>query len=332
MTQPLLSIKNLHVSIADNPDLRPVDDVSFHIDPGDSVALVGESGCGKSVTSYSVLGLLEQSLISRGDMVFDGRHFDMSNRKALAQLRGTDIAMIPQDPGTSLNPVVSIERQLGDLVRVHQKITKRVAAKLVRELLARVGIPAPDRVAQAFPFELSGGMRQRVLIAMALACGPTMLIADEPTTALDTTVQAQIMDLLNSLIADEGMSMLFISHDLGLVAQHCNRAYVMYAGKIVESGTVDDVLREAAHPYTRALIECLGSMNSGARRLKTVRGIVPPLAERGRGCRFAPRCDRASDDCLFVSPELEESGRSHAACLHPMTGLDPRVQTSEVAR
>ncbi|MCQ4124496.1 ABC transporter ATP-binding protein [Rhodococcus erythropolis] len=332
MTKPLLSITDLHVALSDNPALRPVDGVSFHIDSGESVALVGESGCGKSVTSYSVLVLLEGSLAAHGEMVFDGRRFDMSDRGALAPLRGTDIAMIPQDPGTSLNPVVSIERQLGDLVRIHHKLSKRVAAKRVRELLARVGIPAPDRVAGAFPFELSGGMRQRVLIAMALACEPTMLIADEPTTALDTTVQAQIMDLLQSLIADEGMSMMFISHDLGLVSQHCNRAYVMYAGKIVESGSVDNVLREPEHPYTHALVDCLESMNSGARRLKTVRGIVPALPDRKHGCHFAPRCDRAGDECLSISPELERSGHSLAACLHPMTGSHQHVSASEVAR
>ncbi|MBT2268211.1 ABC transporter ATP-binding protein [Rhodococcus erythropolis] len=332
MTEPLLSITDLRVALADNPALRPVDGVSFHIDSGESVALVGESGCGKSVTSYSVLGLLEGSLAAHGEMVFGGRRLDMSDRGSLASLRGTSIAMIPQDPGTSLNPVVSIERQLGDLVRIHHKLTKRVAAKRVRELLARVGIPAPDRVAGAFPFELSGGMRQRVLIAMALACEPTMLIADEPTTALDTTVQAQIMDLLHSLIADEGMSMMFISHDLGLVAQHCNRAYVMYAGKIVESGSVDNVLRKPEHPYTHAMVDCLESMNSGAGRLKTVRGIVPPLSERNHGCHFAPRCDRAGDECLSSSPGLERSGHNLAACLHPMTVSHQRVSASEVAR
>jgi peptide/nickel transport system ATP-binding protein len=167
---------------------------------------------------------------------------------------------------------------------------------------------------------------------MALACEPTMLIADEPTTALDTTVQAQIMDLLQSLIADEGMSMMFISHDLGLVSQHCNRAYVMYAGKIVESGSVDNVLREPEHPYTHALVDCLESMNSGARRLKTVRGIVPALPDRKHGCHFAPRCDRAGDECLSISPELERSGHSLAACLHPMTGSHQHVSASEVAR
>ena len=328
MNAPLLAVDDLVVSLRSDPQLRAVDGVDVRVAPGEAVALVGESGCGKSVTAYSILGLLAPGLAATGTVTLSGTPHDLAGAGSLRPLRGRDVAMIFQDPLTALNPVLPVGRQLADVLRVHTSLGRRDRRARVLELLARVGIPAPDRVARSYPFELSGGMRQRVLIAMALSCRPKLLVADEPTTALDTTVQAQIMDLLRDLVRDEGMAMLFISHDLGLVAEFCQRVYVMYAGRVVETGPVDRVLDRPGHPYTRALVECLATMGQGADRLATVPGSVPGIDAMPAGCRFAPRCPYAADACLATDPRLVDG----VACLRAAelpavrTGLAGRTE------
>ncbi|SEE88989.1 ABC transporter ATP-binding protein [Jiangella alba] len=328
MNAPLLTLDHLVVSLRSDPALRAVDGVDVTVAPGEAVALVGESGCGKSVTAYSLLGLLAPGLTARGTVTLGGTSHDLANGAGLRPLRGRDVAMIFQDPLTALNPVLPVGNQLGDVLKAHTALDRRARRARVLELLARVGIPAPDRVARSYPFELSGGMRQRVLIAMALSCEPRLLVADEPTTALDTTVQAQIMDLLRDLVRDEGMAMLFISHDLGLVAEFCQRVYVMYAGRVVETGTVDRVLSAPGHPYTRALVECLATMGQGADRLATVPGSVPGIDAMPAGCRFAPRCAYAVDACRTTDPRLVDG----VACLRAGELPSPRTGLVEEAR
>ena len=316
MDAPLLALDQLVVSLRGDRSVRAVDGVDVQVAPGEAVALVGESGCGKSVTAYSMLGLLGTGLAAQGTLRFGADRYDVSEQAGLRRLRGREVAMIFQDPLTALNPVLSVGRHIEDVLRVHTALARSDRRRRVLDLLARVGIPAPDRIARSYPFELSGGMRQRVLIAMALSCGPRLLLADEPTTALDTTVQAQIMDLLRGLVRDEGMAMVFISHDLGLVAEFCQRVYVMYAGRVVESGTAQDVLERPGHPYTRALVDCLVTLGQGADRLATVPGSVPSIDAMPSGCRFAPRCPYAVDDCRRTDPELREvHGHGQVACV-----------------
>lgn len=322
MTPTRFALDDVRVRQAAVPGALAVDGVSIEVAPGEAVALVGESGCGKSVTAYATLGLLSPSLQSSGTLRLDGRSYDLAAADQLQPLRGREVAMIFQDPGSSLNPVMPVGRQLEDVLRQYasQGRTKRRRAAV--ELLARVGIPAPDRAARSYPFELSGGMRQRVLIAMALSCRPRLLIADEPTTALDATVQAQIVQLLGDLVREEDLAMLFISHDLALVSELCRRVYVMYAGRIVESGDVRDVLRRPSHPYTSALVGCLESLAQASSRLLTVSGSVPEIDRRPDGCTFAPRCEHAVDECTRTVPELRPVGGARVACLRA-TELQP---------
>ncbi|NED96290.1 ABC transporter ATP-binding protein [Phytoactinopolyspora alkaliphila] len=316
MTPALLSLDDISVTVPNPPGAQAVAGVDIEIMPGEAVAVVGESGCGKTVTAYSTLGLLAPGLTASGRLTFGGRSFDLSDTAALRNLRGREIAMIFQDPLTCLNPLMPVGRQMADVLRANTDLDRRARARRVVDLLARVGIPAPARVARAYPFELSGGMRQRVLIAMAVGCQPRLLIADEPTTALDTTVQAQIMELLRDLVREQDMAMLFISHDLGLVAEFCERVYVMYAGRVVESGPVEQVLSRPTHPYTRALVECLVTMGAGSRRLATVPGSVPSIDAMPVGCRFEPRCRFAVSACEQSDPPIRDvPGRGRAACL-----------------
>ena len=315
MTAETFALEDVRVRQTAAPGAVPVDGVSIEVTSGEAVGLVGESGCGKSVTAYASLGLLPPSLAASGTLRLGSRHCDLAASDDLRPLRGHDVAMVFQDPGSSLNPVMPVGRQLEDVLRSHAPGGRNARRRAAVELLDRVGIAAPDRAAKAYPFELSGGMRQRVLIAMALSCRPRLLIADEPTTALDTTVQAQIMELLRELVRDEGMAMLFISHDLALVSETCQRVYVMYAGRVVESGAVRDVLERPSHPYTSALVGCLVTLGQGAPRLLTVGGSVPAIDQLPPGCRFAPRCEHAVAACSQTVPELRPVGASRAACL-----------------
>ncbi|MFO0646100.1 MAG: ABC transporter ATP-binding protein [Polyangiales bacterium] len=308
MTEPLLSVRSLVTEFrTDAGLLRAVDDVSFDIAPGGTLAVVGESGCGKSVTSLSILRLIQPpGRVASGEIRFEGRDLLAVSEAEMRKVRGARIAMIFQEPMSSLNPVYTVGDQIIESVVLHQKRSKREAWARAVELLKLVGIPSPDERAKAYPHQLSGGMRQRVMIAMALACEPKLLIADEPTTALDVTIQAQIMELLSELRVKLGMAVLLITHDLGLVADFADEVVVMYAGRVVERALVKDLFRAPKHPYTRGLLRSVPSYgdNSRARRLPTIQGVVPDLRALPGGCRFRDRCDVAFDRCAAEEPAL----------------------------
>ena len=308
VTEPLLSVRSLVTEFrTDAGLLRAVDDVSFDIAPGGTLAVVGESGCGKSVTSLSILRLIQPpGRVASGEIRFEGRDLLAVSEAEMRKVRGARIAMIFQEPMSSLNPVYTVGDQIIESVVLHQKRSKREAWARAVELLKLVGIPSPDERAKAYPHQLSGGMRQRVMIAMALACEPKLLIADEPTTALDVTIQAQIMELLSELRVKLGMAVLLITHDLGLVADFADEVVVMYAGRVVERALVKDLFRAPKHPYTRGLLRSVPSYgdNSRARRLPTIQGVVPDLRALPGGCRFRDRCDVAFDRCAAEEPAL----------------------------
>ncbi|MFO0625393.1 MAG: ABC transporter ATP-binding protein [Polyangiales bacterium] len=306
---PLLSVRGLVTEFrTDAGALRAVDDVSFDVAEGGALGLVGESGCGKSVTSLSILRLVQPpGRVAAGRVVFEGRDLMSLSEKEMRAVRGARIAMIFQEPMSSLNPVYTVGDQIAEAVLVHQRArTRRAARDRAAELLGLVGIPSPAERADAYPHQLSGGMRQRVMIAMALACEPRLLIADEPTTALDVTIQAQIMDLLRDLRARLGMAVLLITHDLGLVADFVDEVAVMYAGRVVERAPVRDLFADPRHPYTRGLLRSVPSYgaNLTAARLPTIPGVVPDLRTLPAGCRFRARCDRATEACATREPPL----------------------------
>jgi oligopeptide/dipeptide ABC transporter ATP-binding protein len=316
----LLKVRDLTVTVGRLG--TAVDGVDLTVNSGEVMGLVGESGCGKTLTAYSVLGLLPDGVTGSGSVRFEGHDYDLAVPNSLRALRGGAMAMVSQDPLTALNPVVRVGTQIEDVLRAHLSLSRAQRKQRVLELLERVGIPSPRRVARAYPFELSGGMRQRALIAMAISCRPRLLIADEPTTALDTTIQAQIMELLADLVAEENLSMLLITHDLGLVAQYCDRVGVMYAGEIIEHGGASAVLERPRHPYSRALVECLLSLESGSQRLATIEGVVPPVGSQKGGCRFADRCRFAEERCRETHPDLLLMADGHAAACLRVDELD----------
>ena len=309
MNRALLDIQELQVHFHTPEGVaRAVDRVSLKIGPGETVGLVGESGCGKSVTSLAVLGLIPSppGKIEGGRVVFDNQDLVGLGQERMRRLRGRDISMIFQEPMTSLNPVLPIGRQVAEPLMVHQKMSKSMALERAAEYLDRVKIPAARKRLNDYPHQLSGGMRQRVMIAMAMVCNPRLLIADEPTTALDVTIQAQILSLMIGLKEENQMSLLLITHDLGVVAQMANRVVVMYAGQVVEEAAVIDLFDHAFHPYTRGLLQSmprLGDKLEG-QRLNEIAGTVPPLTERIRGCKFAGRCPHAFDLCRQEQPQL----------------------------
>lgn len=296
----LLEVKGLTTAFTgDGGSSVGVDHVSFSVDEGEVVCIVGESGCGKSVTSLSIMGLLGRGgAVVDGSVLFNGRELLSMSEKELDQVRGNQLTMIFQDPLTSLNPVFTIGNQLTESLRVHLQLSKAEAAKRAEELLTRVGMPDPHKVMKKYPHTLSGGMRQRVMIAMALACNPRLLIADEPTTALDVTIQAQIMRLLAGLQRETGMAMILITHDIGLVANMADRVLVMYAGQIVEEAPVEQLFDTPAHPYTKALLHTVPTILDDAdRKLVSIPGIVPERYDTISGCRFADRCAYAREEC-----------------------------------
>jgi oligopeptide/dipeptide ABC transporter ATP-binding protein len=313
----LLSVRGLKTYFrTDAGEAKAVDGVSLDIPAGKTMALVGESGCGKSVTAMSVLRLIPQppGRIADGEVLYEGTNLLDLSLKEMRAIRGNDISMIFQEPMTSLNPVFRIGKQIGAVLRLHCGLSKYEAYEQTIELLTEVGIPAPDQRIDEYPHQLSGGMRQRVMIAMALACNPKLLIADEPTTALDVTVQAQILDLLRKLQDQHGMAILLITHDLGIVAEMAHDVAVMYAGKIVEQAPVKDLFADPRHPYTEGLFKSLPSYEPGADRLHTIAGNVPAATHFPSACRFHPRCLYAMDRCSQTEPPLEASGDHHAAC------------------
>jgi len=318
----LLDVENLqtHFRTPDGVN-RAVDGVSFQVNEGETLAVVGESGCGKSVTASSILRLVpEPPGKIAGSIRFEGTDLLSLSERAMRRIRGNEISMIFQDPMTSLNPVLTVGRQLGETLRLHQDIGHRAAEERVVEMLTLIGIPEPQRRVREYPHQLSGGMRQRVMIAIALACNPKLLIADEPTTALDVTIQAQILDLMRDLKSRIGTAIVLITHDLGIVAEFAQRVMVMYAGRKVEEATVAELYRSPRHPYTRGLlgvIPKLGSSLTGrATKLVEIPGLVPSLKQRIDGCVFANRCAGATDLCRQVAPAIEAKAAGHLAACH----------------
>ena len=330
-TQAVLEVKNLKTAFrTEHGELTAVDDVSFSVKPGQTIGIVGESGCGKSVTSLSIMGLIPSppGRIAGGQILFKGRNLVGLSPSELRKIRGNDISMIFQEPMTSLNPVFTIGNQIEEAVRLHQKLGKKEARAKAIEMLKLVGIPAPETRVDDYPHQLSGGMRQRVMIAMALSCNPAVLIADEPTTALDVTIQAQILELIKGLREKLNMAVVLITHDLGVVAETCDHVVVMYAGRVVEQGTADDIFNRPSHPYTKGLLNSIPShsRDSSAKkdRLETIPGLVPNLLHLPQGCRFQDRCKRRVEmgnpaKCVEVDPPLDPvPGNNHrAACYFP---------------
>jgi len=319
MTEPLLSLRHLVTAFdTDEGYVRAVDDVSFDVYPGQTLGIVGESGCGKSVTALSILRLIQSppGFIERGEALFGGKDLFQLSEREMREIRGNDISMIFQEPMTSLNPVYTVGAQIIEAIRLHERVSRRAARVRAVELLNLVGIPAPSERVDSYPHTLSGGMRQRVMIAMALACEPRLLIADEPTTALDVTIQAQILDLLRSLQAELGMSIIFISHDLGVMAEFTHGIAVMYAGKIVEYTNTETLFASPRHPYTRGLLHSLPSQRNRGERLPTIPGIVPDLRALPSGCRVQARCTLASAMCRDEEPSLERIEQTQVACFH----------------
>ncbi len=309
----LLSVENLAVVFeTESGQAKAVNDLSFTLERGKVLGIVGESGCGKSVTSLSVLRLIASpGKILSGRIYFDGQDLLKLSEGQMQEIRGNKIALVPQDPMTSLNPVYTVGKQIMEAIVLHQKVGQQEAKKRAIEVLEKVRIPSAKTRVDNFPHEFSGGMRQRVMIAMALSCEPQLLIADEPTTALDVTVQAQILSLLKEIQEQQGMAIMMITHDLGVVAETCDDVVVMYAGSAVESATVKDLFKDPKHPYTIGLMESIPRHGSG--RLKAIDGQPPSLVNLPDACRFAPRCHLAQEKCLKGIPALEEKAAGQFA-------------------
>ena len=319
MTTPLLEIENLHTFFyTDNGVARAVDGVSFTVGVGETVGVVGESGCGKSVTALSILRLVRPpGRIEEGSVMrFEGRDLLGLGEREMQHVRGNRIAMVFQEPMTALNPVFTIGDQIGEVGRIHAGMSKREAWAKAIEMLKVVGIPAPEQRAGEYPHQLSGGMRQRVVIAMALVMNPALVIADEPTTALDVTIQAQILELLADLTRRLGTSVLLITHDLGVVAENCTRVIVMYAGEVVEEATTIDLFARAHHPYTEGLLGAMPRVGGEKDRLATIPGTVPPPTNWPDGCRFRDRCPYSWERCETEHPPLYQIGGGHSSRCH----------------
>jgi peptide/nickel transport system ATP-binding protein len=319
----LLAVEDLRIDLVTGETRHAaVEKVSFEIARGETFGLVGESGCGKSITALAIMGLLQRPLaIGGGAIRLDGRAIESLEADELRRLRGKRLAMIFQEPMTALNPLLPVGRQIAEMFILHEGASWRDAERRAVEVLARVRVPAPERRARDYPHQLSGGMRQRVMIAIALACSPDLLIADEPTTALDVTVQSEIVDLMRDLCAANGTAILMISHDLGLVASICRRVGVMYAGRLVEMRASADVFKSPAHPYTRGLVASLPRLGSraavGRRRLQEISGVVPSIADFPPGCRFHPRCERSTGICKTDEPAVTPlAGDGLVRCHH----------------
>ncbi len=318
----LLDVAGLSVAFdTEQGERRVVEDVSFRVGAGETVGLVGESGCGKSVTAMSIMRLLPSppSRAFAGRILFEGSDLLALAPESMRALRGNRIGMVFQEPMTSLNPVLSIGYQIEEVLRLHRKLGRAEARRQALEMLRHVGIGAPERRFDQYPHQLSGGLRQRVMIAIALVCRPQLLIADEPTTALDVTIQAQILDLLRRLKREMGMALLLITHDLGVVAEMCDRVVVMYAGRIVEQANAVDLFRRPRHPYTAGLLAAMPRLVPKGGKLPSIPGTVPPPGKRGVGCSFAERCGRAEGRCRTELPPLEPVETDHlAACWNPV--------------
>ena len=317
----LLEIRNLktyfHVRGA---LLKAVDDVTLNMKKGETLGLVGESGCGKSVTASTIMGLVPMppGFIAGGEVLFEGVDLVKVPESKMRKIRGSQISMIFQEPMTSLNPVFTVGDQVAEVIRLHEKLSRQEIQNRVIETFRLVNIPAPETRIKDYPHQMSGGMRQRVMIAMALACSPKLMIADEPTTALDVTIQAQILELMNTLKRETGASILFITHDLGVIAEMSQKVAVMYAGKVMEAADVNDLFGNPRHPYTVGLMSSIPVLGTGKKqkRLSTIAGVVPSLFKLPEGCLFHDRCTMALKDCSRVEPPVTDLGNGHIVCCH----------------
>jgi peptide/nickel transport system ATP-binding protein len=319
----VLEVQNLQTHLGSREGIvKAVSGSSFEVYKGETLGIVGESGCGKTMTALSIMGLVPPQLggIVGGNVILDGEDLVQMEDNEVRKRRSTKMGMIFQDPATSLNPTMKVGPQIAETLQIHMGLDEKAARTRVVQLLERVGIPSPATRYYEYPFQFSGGMRQRVMIAIALSCNPMLLIADEPTTALDVTVQAQLLELVKDLQKDEGMSVIWITHDLGVVAELCDRVAVMYAGFIVETGTADDIFFRPKHRYTSSLLKSLPTMDKRSTdELASIPGIVPSLANLKPGCPFMNRCDSAVDKCGEENPLLEEMTKDHfAACWNPV--------------
>ena len=310
MGEKILEVNHLKTYFHTDAGLsKAVNDVSFFVEKGKTLGIVGESGCGKSITSLSIMGLVETppGEIAGGEIIFEGEDLLKKNEKEMSKIRGKKIAMIFQEPMTSLNPVFTIGQQLIETLMLHEDMTKKQAKERAIEMLKMVKIPLAEKRFHEYPHQLSGGMRQRVMIAMALCCNPELLICDEPTTALDVTIQAQILDLINELKEKTGTSVMMITHDLGVIAEIADDVMVMYAGKIVERATCDQIFEKPMHPYTYGLMQCIPKLDDDdTERLSVIEGMVPSFDDMPKGCAFCPRCKEAREICKQIMPELTE--------------------------
>ena len=320
MANTILEVRDLVTSFkTERGYVKAVDGVSFHVDEGEILGLVGESGCGKSVTSQSVMRLYDEKYLARyeGEILFKGRDLFSLSEKEMQSIRGREIAMVFQDALSALNPVFTVGSQIMEALIIHQGMRKDEARARAVEMLRLVGIPDAEKRADAYPHQLSGGMRQRVMIAIALCCRPSLLIADEPTTALDVTIQAQIMDLIVKLNHEMNMGVILITHDLSVIAETCQRVAVMYLGQIVEEASVEDIFDRPLHPYTQGLLRSVPSVEGDKReRLYVIEGVVPMLSEIPEGCRFSPRCPYATEECRRTAPELRDVGDGRRVRCH----------------
>ncbi|BBN99641.1 ABC transporter ATP-binding protein [Sporolactobacillus terrae] len=324
MSDPVLKVEGLKTSFfTDDGEVPAVGGIDFEVKEGEILGIVGESGCGKSVTSLSIMGLLPSppGKIVGGHIYYQGEDISHAKESKMRKLRGNEIAMIFQEPMTSLNPVFTIGEQLEEAIKLHnQRLPKKEIENRSVELLKRVGLPRAKELLKEYPHELSGGMRQRVMIAIAMSCNPKVLIADEPTTALDVTIQAQILDLMIKLNKETNTAIIMITHDLGVVAQMCQRVVVMYAGKIVEEGPVKDIFNHPKHPYTEGLIQSIPDLHGKKERLYTIKGSVPKPGSITKGCLFAPRCEFVMDKCRVNTPELSGGEHKSRCFLHQEQG------------
>ena len=312
--QPVLDVENLktYFYLTENQVAKAVDDISFSVYAGETVALVGESGSGKSITALSIMQLINKpGRIVEGKIMVNEQELLKLKSKQMSTIRGNDIAMIFQEPMTALNPVYTIGNQITEIMRKHKKLNKREAEIRAIDLLKIVGLPRPEAIMKEYPHQLSGGMRQRVMIAMAISCDPELLIADEPTTALDVTIQAQILDLIAEMKKSFQMAVLLITHDLGVVYEYTDRVMVMYGGQIVEQAPTKQLLKLTKHPYTQGLLASLPNIDEDVERLGTIKGTVPPAYNFPKGCRFATRCPFVMDKCKESNPELKKIGPDH---------------------
>ncbi|MGY6646533.1 MAG: ABC transporter ATP-binding protein [Salinarimonas sp.] len=314
--KPVLEVRNLRVEFPHRRgNLVAVDDVSFTVNEGEVLGVVGESGAGKSMTGSAIIGLLEPpGRIAGGEVWLDGERIDNLSQEAMRKIRGKRIGMVFQDPLTSLNPLYTVGRQLIETILTHQDLTEAQARRHAIDLLGEVGIPSPEKRIDQYPHQFSGGMRQRVVIALALCVNPRMIIADEPTTALDVSIQAQIIKLLKRLCDEHGAAIMLVTHDMGVIAETADRVAVMYAGRIAEIGPVQDVIKSAKHPYTEGLMGSIPVVGHDLERLTQIEGSMPRLNEIPKGCAFNPRCPKVFDRCLVERPGLIEVDRSRAAC------------------